>query len=276
MKFSLTSLPHILLFISLTFGACQPKGTEPSNESCNCNTQSHLMAATLFTQQSAEYKALCYQAYATATMRLPGLSEGNDKPAVVLDLDETVLDNSPYTAWQIVNDQPYGKETWAQWVDLAEAEAVPGVAEFLHFADSLGLTLFYVSNRDSSQLQATMANMRDLNLPQVSEEQFMLKTTTSDKSERRQAVLNLGYDIVMLVGDNLGDFDHGWDKPASNEERNDLAGKASGEFGKRYIVLPNTLYGTWEGALYNYDYSISDAERCKLRSANLKAAELPK
>lgn len=275
MKFAPASLPKCLVLISLTLAACQQKGEQTSSEACTCNTQSHLMAATLFTQQSAEYRALCYQAYATATMRLPLLAAGSENPAVVLDLDETVLDNSPYTAWQIVNDQPYGKETWAKWVDLAEAEAVPGAAEFLNFADSLGITLFYVSNRDSSQLQATMANMRELNLPQVSKEHFMLKTSTSDKTERREAVRKLGHDIAMLVGDNLGDFDHVWDKPATNEERNDSAAKASGAFGKRYIVLPNTLYGTWEGAMYNYDYSISDAERCKLREGNLKAVELP-
>jgi len=265
--------PLILLLCSLS--ACTPQPTdEAANSACDCNTQTHLTAAVLFTQQSGEYKALCYQAFASAKMQLPGAIAGVDKPAVVLDLDETVLENSPYTAWQIQNDQPFSPETWDDWVNLAEAEEVPGVSDFLRFADSLGVHLMYISNRDTSQLAPTIANMEKLGLPQLNAEHFMLKSITSDKTERREAVEAGGYEIIMLIGDNLGDFRGEYDKPATNDERNRLAAEHNEHFGRKYIVLPNTLYGTWEGALYDYNRDIGDEERCRLRNAALRAPEM--
>lgn len=262
-------------FLIFALSACTLETAEEAPESaCACNSQTHLTAGVLFTQHSGEYKALCYQAYASAKMQLPEAVAGVEKPAVVLDLDETVLDNSPYTAWQILNDRPYTPETWDDWVNLAEAEEVPGASDFLRFADSLGVRLMYISNRDTSQLAPTIANMESLGLPQLTPDHFMLKSNTSDKTARREAVRESGYEIVMLVGDNLGDFTGGYDKPATNDERNRLADRHSDRFGSKYIVLPNTLYGTWEGALYNYDRDISDEERCRLRNAALNAPEM--
>lgn len=255
--------------------ACTPQPADEALESaCACNSQTHLTAAVLFTQHSGEYTALCYQAYASAKMQLPGAIAGVNKPAVVLDLDETVLDNSPYTAWQIRNDQPYAPETWDDWVNLAEAEEVPGAGSFLHFADSLGVHLMYISNRDTSQLAPTISNMESLGLPQLGGEHFLLKSTTSDKTERRDAVESSGYEIVMFIGDNLGDFTGEYDKPATNDERKRLAAEHNDRFGRKYIVLPNTLYGTWEGALYNYNRDINNEERCRLRNAALRAPEM--
>ncbi len=254
----------ILFLPMLALHGCQTPPV-PAELPCGCNTQSHLIAATLFTQHASEYKALCMQAYNAAQSQLPGLIHEVQKPAVVLDLDETVLDNSPYTAWQIKNDLPYSPDTWTEWVERAKAKAVPGVEHFLRFADSLGVALFYISNRDTSHLEATMENMRALGLPQVVYEHFMLKTNTSDKTERRNAVEAMGYSIVMLVGDNLGDFRGEYDKPATNPKRDEATLSDRSHFGKRYIMLPNTLYGTWEGAMYGYNRDLSDTERCAIR-----------
>ena len=264
--------PLLVVFIQ----ACTPQIEKQETEVIT-PTQAYLTAATLYTQQAAEYDALCYQAYELASIQLVKALEANpEKPAVVLDLDETVLDNSPYTAWQVVNDKPYSPETWAKWVQLAEAEPIPGVTDFLHLADSLGVTLFYISNRDQeADLTATQKNMKAYGLPQLEDEHFYLKTTTSDKTERRKAVTDLGYNILLFIGDNLGDYDHIWDKPTLNSDRKQLVKVHDSEMGVKYIALPNTLYGTWEGAVYSYNRSLSETQKDSARKAALIVPSMP-
>jgi 5'-nucleotidase (lipoprotein e(P4) family) len=265
------SLISILFLIS-----CTPKPLGPIVEAPPANSQEYLVAGTLFTQQAAEYRALCFQAYNLAEMRLLDILKSNpEKPAVILDLDETVLDNSAFTAWQITSDTPFSEDDWAIWTEIAVAPEVPGATRFLKFADSLGVTLFYVSNRDSSALQRTIENMQNLGIPQLGEEHFMLKTTTSGKESRRQAVRDAGHNIVMLIGDNLGDFHHRWDKQ-QNLIRKHWVDSLYSEFGQNFIVLPNTLYGTWEGAIYNFDWSLSNEQRDSLRKAALEPATISK
>ncbi len=266
-----TSLPILLAIILISCSQQQEESkTEPAKKS-----QIHLLGGTLFTQVSAEYRALCYQAFELAKMRLEEELRNNpDQPAVVLDLDETVLDNSPYTAWQVANDQPFDPKTWDDWVNLAEASAVPGAIEFLNFADSLNVTLFFVSNRDSIQLSPTMRNMAALGIPQINQTHFLLKTDTGDKETRRQKIISDGYEILFFVGDNLGDYRSDYDKPATNAERNQFADSCHTDFGKNFILLPNTTYGTWEGALYDYDRTLSEKELDSLRFKALRPARL--
>lgn len=267
----------IWLAVSLFFSGCTDFSQKQDEESATArfeNTQNYLMASTLFVQQSAEYRALCYQAFRSAEIQLRNvLADSPRRPAIVLDLDETVLDNSAYSAWQVATGNPYSSETWAVWTEMAIAPEVPGAGDFLRYADRVGVTLFYVSNRDSSALEPTMKNLRDLNIPQVKESQFMLKTNTSGKEERRKAIVDAGYEIVMLIGDNLGDFHEQWDKRSINTRRA-LAEEERELFGTRYIVLPNPIYGTWEGALYQYDRSFSDAERDSIRNSLLEPANI--
>lgn len=266
--------------VAVVFAACQPHDNpatgqnQSPQESEDALSQDYLMAATLFVQQAAEYRALCYQAYATATLRLQQLmADSVLNPAVILDIDETVLDNSAYSAWQVMSDKPYSTETWAKWTDLAVAREVPGAGEFLRFADSLGVTLFYVSNRDTSTLDPTIKNMRELDIPQLDREQFMLRTNTSGKEDRRQAVKDLGYNVVMLIGDNLGDFHEKWDKQENNK-RGNINTIDRTKFGVEYIVLPNPIYGTWEGEIYQFNREWSDAQRDSLRRDALVPAPL--
>lgn len=247
--------------------AVEPKAPAPK-------VQEYLMASTLFVQYSAEYQALCLQAYNVASDRLLKIvASGVEKPAVVLDIDETILDNSAYSAWQVATDNPYSTETWALWTDLAAAPEVPGATAFLNLADSLGVALFYVSNRDTSALEPTIKNMEEMGMPQLTQSQFYLKTNTSGKAERRKAIEDQGYDVVLFVGDNLGDFHEDWDKQ-SVAERGALVVAAQKEFGDKYIVLPNPIYGTWEGALYDFDRSWSHAQHDSLRRNWLKPAAI--
>lgn len=270
-----TSAPYLLAVLFIAACAPTQKKSESAPEEKSGarveNSQNYLSAASLFVTRSAEYRALCYQAFQTATWQLKVIAAQSPDAelAVVLDLDETVLDNSPYSAWQVSSGQPYSPESWAKWVNLAQAEAVPGASAFLHFADSLGVALFYISNRDSSALTATIANMQNLGLPQLDEDHFYLKTESSGKASRRQAVIDRGYTIALLIGDNLGDFHEQWDK-SSTGDRTTMANAEADRFGQRYIVLPNPIYGSWEGALYNFDRSLSDAQRDSIRSQLLK------
>jgi 5'-nucleotidase (lipoprotein e(P4) family) len=237
------------------------------------------VGGTLWTQNSAEWRALCYQAYGWTERRLEEeLVERASSPvgemAIFTDLDETVLDNSAYTAWQIEQDVAYSPETWAQWTALAEAPAVPGARRFLRLADSLGVTIFYVSNRKVEELEATMRNMEALGLPQIDTAHFLLKTSTSDRTARRERIEAMGYEVLLYLGDNLGDFDGRWDKQltAVRAERADAARDA---FGDQWIVFPNPLYGTWEGAIYGYDLRLSPARRVSARWAHLRPAVMP-
>lgn len=264
-------LRWICFTISLLLLSSCAEETVSENTALPANSQEYLMGSTLYAQTAAEYKALCYQAYELAEMRVrENLNRGVDRPAVVLDLDETVLDNSPYTAWQVESGNPYTPETWSEWVASAEAEAVPGAVEFLQWADSMGVDLFYVSNRSIEGLTPTMQNLRDLGVPQVDSSRVLLKTDTSDKTERRKKVDETGATVVLYIGDNLGDYSAIWDKPATNPERLKALNERKDEIGVNFVVLPNSLYGAWEGAIYNYDWGVDDLTRDSLRRKFLK------
>jgi len=256
------------VFIALT--ACDekavPQTTPAEKETKETNSQDYLIHSTLYAQSAAENKALCYQAFELAEIQVErALAKGFTNPTVILDLDETVLDNSPYTAWQIATNNPYSPDTWAKWVEDASAEAVPGSIEFLSWANSRGVNLFYISNRSSEGLNATIKNLQELGVPQADLSHIFLKTTTSDKSERRAQVKAGAAYIILYIGDNLGDYSEIWDKPSDVAKRLNDVQVHRDEIGVEFIILPNSLYGTWEGAVYNYDRSLSDAERDSLR-----------
>ena len=265
----MNKLTIIALSTIMVLSACNEKSVTRESQS-EKNSQDYLIHSTLYAQSAAEYKALCYQAYSLARLRIElVLESGVERPAVVLDLDETVLDNSPYTAWQIASGNPYTPDTWATWVEAAEAEAVPGSVEFLQWADSNSVELFYVSNRGVDGLNATIQNLTNLKIPQADSTHIFLKTETSDKSERRDKIRNQGVEIALYIGDNLGDYSEAWDKPASADERLTLVHERNSEFGVHFIVLPNALYGTWEGAIYDYNRDLNDAEQDSLRRVSL-------
>jgi len=259
-----------IIALSLQMVSCtEPHQKEVKNE--KVNSQDYLVHSTLYAQNAAEYKALCLQAYTLAKIKVSrAIESGLENPAVVLDLDETVLDNSPYTAWQIKSGNPYTPDTWSEWVASAEAQAVPGAVDFLQWADSTGVELFYVSNRSVNGLDPTIQNLKALDIPQADSTRIFLKTTTSDKSERREKVKATGVNVVLYIGDNLGDYSEIWDKPASPNERNEKLLEYKGDMGSKFVVLPNSLYGSWEGSVYNYDRSLNDRERDSLRRAHLR------
>lgn len=208
--------------------------------------QDHLILATLWFQKSGEMRALYYQCFRSAEIALAeNLAwAGRTKPAaVVLDIDETLLDNSPFQGWQVLEKKEFNDDDWYRWVELAQAKPLPGAVEFTRYADSLGVEVFYVSNRTVQEMGATIENMADWGFVNADSTHMLLKETTSSKVERR-ALIEKDYEILLLVGDNLADHSGIYEKRGSD---NGFAAVDADRrlFGTRYIVLPNPMYGNW-------------------------------
>ncbi|HAL65859.1 MAG TPA: 5'-nucleotidase, lipoprotein e(P4) family [Bacteroidales bacterium] len=231
----------------------------------------HLIMATLWFQQAAEVRALYYQAYNLAHLQLEHdlASEDNStKRAVVLDIDETVLDNSPHEGYLIRSGKSY-PEGWSEWVSLAQAEALPGALDFINFAISHDVDVFYITNRKKDEQNATILNLRRLGFPLADSAHILFRTDKANKEERRQKVSQT-HRIVLLMGDNLNDFSDIWEKTLP-QRRNFLTDSLQYEFGNRFIVLPNPMYGDWENALYHYNYQLSAHQRDSIRRSFIKA-----
>jgi len=210
--------------------------------------------AVSWMQNSAEYRELCYQAYNTAlaqVQRAAAAHKAGAKPlAIVLDADETVLDNSAYQAGRIGTNEDYNTKEWTKWCNAAEALAMPGATDYLQAVDRLGVSIFYVTNRRmDTQYDGTAKNMKELGFPQVDKAHLLLKTTTSNKQPRFDEVA-AKYDVVVYMGDNAGDLPIGT-YGKKQAVRNALVDANKAKFGVQYIVLPNPVYGDWEPGLYN-------------------------
>ena len=230
-----------------------------------------LVMATLWMQASAEYRAVCYQTFNWAKINLDAFLAGykGDKPvAVVVDADETVIDNSAYEAWLIGRNDGYSSKTWEPWMAAAQATAIPGATEFLNYAASKKVEIFYISNRKMVGLEGTKKNLEALGFPFLDDKHLMLRTKSSDKQERRDLVAK-DYEIAFLMGDNLNDFLSVFDSN-SVDERFAQTDKIKAEFGRSFIVLPNPTYGDWEGAIYKGNWGASAAEKDQMRKSYLK------
>lgn len=227
--------------------------------------------ASLWQQRSAEYRALCFQAYNLAKLRLDeALKQPGNKPlAVVTDIDETVLDNSPYDAQRAINNQEYDVATWKQWTAKAACDTVAGAPAFFKYAASKGVTVFYITNRDEDERPGTMKNLQAYNMPNTDNAHVILKTGSSSKESRRLQVLN-NYNVVMLCGDNLPDFDKLYDNHPSEESRNTTTTQLARQFGSKYIILPNPSYGDWEGSMFNFNYKLSTAQKDSTIKAKIR------
>jgi 5'-nucleotidase (lipoprotein e(P4) family) len=230
-----------------------------------------LLMSVLWFQTAGEYRALMYQAYNAARAALDHAlaTHTDNRPlAVVFDIDETLLDNSPYEAKTILEGIHY-PEKWNEWVSEAKAMALPGAVAFATYAAEKGVHLFYISNREEKEREATKRNLISQGFPFQGDDHLLLRENTSSKEARRQWVAKQ-YDIVLLIGDNLGDFDGIFDNKSCTE-RNKLVDEHQKLFGSRYIILPNPMYGDWEGCIYNYEYKISPAKRVSLQKTHLRS-----
>jgi 5'-nucleotidase (lipoprotein e(P4) family) len=218
-----------------------PKREDPPYRSLDAN---------LFMQTSAEYRACCYQAFSFAESRLRGIAAAPYRGpcrAVVLDLDETVIDNGAFQATMIRNGWSFDSAMWNTFEQKHgdRVELIPGAKAFLDVAKSLGFATCYVTNRSESSRAAMHAMLDRLGID-VPDGQLLLATTTSDKTERRTKIA-ASFCPVLLIGDNLRDFDDRFrfDPQAGIDGRKREVDAMKSEFGYHWIILPNTAYGEW-------------------------------
>jgi 5'-nucleotidase (lipoprotein e(P4) family) len=247
----------------LGHSTAQQPAPAPDNE--------YMVGSTLWTQTAAEFRALTYQSFNYARLLfdrdLRNMRRNRMKRAVVVDVDDTVLDNSRYQASLILNRKNYGSSAFTEWCKIADAPEIPGAVEFLKYVHAKGARVFYVSNRSQADIACTSENLKKLGFPDVSDETLLFRTDTSSKEARRQAVAKK-HRIVLLMGDNLNDLAKVFEKKPI-AERFAAVDAMKNDFGSRFIVLPNAMYGEWEGAVYEYK-SLSDQEKAARRRAILK------
>lgn len=259
-----------------------PPATTPADDNLN---------AVAWSQTAIEHDLIYLQTYRDAESRLlPALADRqwdalpkDDrrapvkglKPAVVLDIDETVLDNSPYQARLIKSGGEFNEADWAAWCKEERARALPGVVEFTRFAASHGIAVIYISNRAKDLDQATLSNLRKAGLPVSGPEAFLgLGTFVEDceqvgteKGCRRQLV-SRKHRVLMQFGDQIGDF---VTVLANNAEGRQKAMTPYMDWvGTRWFVLPNPTYGAWEPALFNNDWSAPREERRRQKIQSLR------
>lgn len=250
--------------------------------------------ATLWQQHAMEYRAGAIQAWHSAAAALPLALKDKSwtaaleqqkaprsrwkklPPAVVVDVDETVLDNSPGQGRFIAaGPGRYTPELWRAWTAERKAQSVPGAVEFLRLAGQKGVTVFFITNRSAEEQEDTRANLLAQGFA-VGPARGDLGDTLlvrgersewgSDKTSRREAVAR-HYRIILLGGDDLNDF-----LPArvSPSERLALAMPYEAWWGKRWIILPNPMYGSWEDSLLDFDRTLTPAQAAERKLKLLK------
>lgn len=226
--------------------------------------------AVLWQQYSGEYRALAFQAYNFARLSLKEAlwEQSNGKPnCIIVDADETIIDNSRFQGHEIQNGASYVPAHWTEWTSKAMADTVPGALSFLKFAASKNVETFYITNRDEADRKATIENLKKLGFPYVDEAHVMTKSTTSDKQERRNKVLEK-YNVLLLCGDNLSDFSNIFYREGKDTKEQVDANQHL--FGTKFIVLPNPMYGDWEKLLYK-EGKFNEQEKAKQRLEKLKS-----
>ncbi|MGO3128074.1 MAG: 5'-nucleotidase, lipoprotein e(P4) family [Luteimonas sp.] len=301
----LTAPAFTLLASALLLAACKPTTpaaapadaaaeaapTASAAQAPAATAPSDNLNAVLWIQRSEEYRANSLSIFRAAADHLDdALAEKNWDalvpeereligdatalpPAVIMDIDETVLDNSPYQARLVQNGLEYDEVTWAQWVAEKKAKPVPGVLEFAKVAEAKGVTILYLSNRAQHLQEATLANLRAEGLPVKDESVFLGLGTFVANCEQhgtektcRRRLAGRDYRVLMQFGDQLGDF---VDIVANTSEaRGELLDTYGDWFGERWWMLANPSYGGWEPAQFNNAWDQpADARRMSKRNA---------
>ncbi len=261
----------LLLANGYCFGQTAPPGpaVKPASAVAPAvNPQESLLLANLYMQTSAEYEAVCLQTYSLALERLKiklaAQSVGERKPAVVMDLDETVIDNSGFQTFLDREKLNYSDALWDVWEKdyPDEVRLIPGAKGFITGAENLGVTVVYLSNRLTKNSAGTKSALRRLELnTEGIDDRLLLQETggSSDKTARRKSA-DRKFLVLMYFGDNLRDFSEDFVAPKLAEtddagqlkaiaERRAKVDRAAYRWGNDWIILPNPVYGEWQRLL---------------------------
>ena len=199
---------------------------------------------------SAEYYALCIQAYNMAKLKIDkALINSSKEPlAIIADIDETVLNNLPYNEMLIETGESFSQKTWSEWVNNQEATPIPGALDFFNYVEDQDIEIIYLSNRRVENYEPTKANLISAGFPFDDQTIMLLRDKDGNKESRRKQLS--GFNVVLLLGDNLSDFNERFYKK-SNESRIEGVNSLQQMFADRYILFPNLIYGTWEMGFEN-------------------------
>ncbi|PSV18641.1 5'-nucleotidase, lipoprotein e(P4) family [Photobacterium kishitanii] len=210
-----------------------------------CNIKQYEMGLR-YQQQSAEIMALQLQTYKFAQQQLnENLTriETKKKKAIIIDLDETVLDNTPLLVKDLNKCHDYTQwDTWGDWEKNGKPNLIPGAKDFLNFVDKQHIAIFYVSDRSQENKQSTIKTLASLHLPQVNNNHILL--ANKSKQLRREDI-NQHYQVIMLLGDSLADFAAEFKTKKPTAEQRQLVEQHQQMFGTQWIIMPNSSYGSW-------------------------------
>ena len=241
------------------------------------------MLAVIYSQTAAEHHVAIKQTYsivgdlikkALSDTSWNAFTEDNARinelpPAIVIDVDETILDNSPYEARLIFNSTSY-PDGWDDWCFEASAQALPGAVEFLKKVKNNGIEIFYVTNRRHKFESSTRENFKKLGIPISDEKDTLLMRDENgwgdDKYPRKQMIAK-NYRIIFQLGDNLGDFVSLKENKIGPNERKRIADLYQDYWGKKWFMIENPQYGDWESSIYDHNYSHS-AQKIKIMRQN--------
>jgi 5'-nucleotidase (lipoprotein e(P4) family) len=242
--------PALLLALLAGAGACAtaPAAQQPVQPVAAASTAPEVPGGIRWYAAAAEMRAAYLQAYRLATGTIERAAQGRAAGSwgVILDADETTIDNSPYEIQQARIGVPYDSVTWDAWVKRGAARALPGVVDFTTRVHSLGGRVVIVTNRDQPYCDVTRENILRVGVPA---DEVLCRTDRANgsKDPRFEAVQHgtapsvlPSMDVLMWVGDNIQDFPH-LTQALRSAPDSALAG-----FGEKYIVLPNPMYGSWE------------------------------
>ena len=268
-KLSLKKLtPRWLLIAIFALPSCATNTSSPTGRTdIVASARDDRLDAILWQTTSAEYRVLVQSIYATAKLQLdPALTDRqwtalpsqtenfqNLPPAVIMDVDETVIDTGKFQSLLVKNHIRFGSARWRDWQRRNEPDAVPGAIEFINYAQARGVTVFFVTNREHATEPITRVNLATIGVKLPDQVDTVLSRNerpewTADKTSRHNFI-GQSYRIVMLIGDDLADFIPEY--RATPQRRVDEALK-HGEWGRKWFMLPNPMYGSWEASLYDF------------------------
>jgi acid phosphatase len=277
-------MKHFLFITGITWLAFLSSCT--IEDSGKENIQTHeLLESTLWVQTSPEYKVNCKQTYRLAEIQaLKALEDKNWTadieqtegfetlpPAVIVDVDETVLDNSPFEARMVLENKSYDPTAWSEWVKEEKAKRVPGAKAFVRSMNAHGIKVFYVTNR---KLKApTLSNLIKELDSTITSDQVLCKgekeNWTSKKVERRKLIAE-EYRILLLIGDDYNDFVYlGELEP---EARMNAAKEFSKHWGIKWFNLPNPNYGNFDKSIKSYKKGLTRSQELELKYKHLDPA----
>jgi 5'-nucleotidase (lipoprotein e(P4) family) len=279
MRVSGRPLAGLFLGMALAWAAPAAAQDPPAND---------LLNAALWMQRSVEYRASALTAFALARLRLdqaladPGWTAAPKEqtgayqslpPAVIVDIDETILDNSGYQAWMALKDTTFDPKTWNAYVNTVTSLAIGGAVEFVRYAAGRGVKVLYVSNRTAEEEPATRKNLEKLGFPLDDKIDTVLTAREqpdwgSAKGTRRAHVAK-SYRVLLNLGDNFGDFVDEY--RGTEAERLKVFEEHKDRWGREWIMLANPAYGSFETAPFKHDFKLSAADRRKAKRAVLDA-----